>query len=377
MYWWAKDEFGRIPGFTAAVFYLFAPYHLIDVHFRGSVGEVFSFVFIPLIFLFARRLILTRGRKYFFLEALAVVCILMSHSSTTLVVIPLATGYVLIIWLQNKKRKLREFIFFIASIVYGLLLSAAYWLPALLEVKYTWWSAVSIGDFKPIWQYLYSPVAFGLLFQGHQGEYRLIIGYFQLIMVVIAIILMLQNNVPKGKKALLIYLLLSFFFLFFMMLTVSKPIWQSISLLNSFLMPWRLLVPLSFITASVAALVVMKISNKYLIIVLCFLTITSTVLNWANRKIVPPLNNPFVTADAIYTEYFDKNKSVYIKRMKQGEPNIFAKQPTTPLKIIKGKGTYVTLERTQILHEYALYAQIDSVIRENIYYFPGWTVFSK
>lgn len=38
MFRWIKDEFGEKSGFVAAVFYLFAPYHLIDLHFRVVRG---------------------------------------------------------------------------------------------------------------------------------------------------------------------------------------------------------------------------------------------------------------------------------------------------------------------------------------------------
>ena len=59
MYFWIKDQFGKTAGFVAAIFYLFAPYHLLDLHYRASVGEVLSFVFIPLVFLFARKIIVS------------------------------------------------------------------------------------------------------------------------------------------------------------------------------------------------------------------------------------------------------------------------------------------------------------------------------
>ena len=34
MYLWIKIILGKIPAFTASVFYLFAPYHLVDMHLR-------------------------------------------------------------------------------------------------------------------------------------------------------------------------------------------------------------------------------------------------------------------------------------------------------------------------------------------------------
>ena len=72
MYFWVKDQFGKTAGFVAAIFYLFAPYHLLDLHYRASVGEVLSFVFIPLVFLFARKIIVSPKLIWIVLEAVSI-----------------------------------------------------------------------------------------------------------------------------------------------------------------------------------------------------------------------------------------------------------------------------------------------------------------
>src|SRR3989338_3642097 len=46
MYIWVKHEINEKAGLIAAVFYLFAPYHLVDVHFRVTVAESMAFVFL-------------------------------------------------------------------------------------------------------------------------------------------------------------------------------------------------------------------------------------------------------------------------------------------------------------------------------------------
>src|SRR6266516_119018 len=55
MFLWMKDEFGEIPGFVAALFYTFAPYHLIETHFRATLGVTTAFAFIPLVFFFIHK----------------------------------------------------------------------------------------------------------------------------------------------------------------------------------------------------------------------------------------------------------------------------------------------------------------------------------
>jgi len=377
MFVWAKEEFGEVSGFTAAIFYLFAPYHLIDLHFRASIGEVLSFVFIPLLFLFCKRLTETKKVKYFFLESLTVLCILLSHSSTALITIPLTILYGIVIWLRVKNKNILLLLLPSFSVFYGILLSTYYWLPALHDVQYTWWRFTTYGDFKPLWEYIYSPIAYGFLFQGHQGEYRLIIGYPQLLAIFVAIFLLFQNKIDKKLKLFLIFLLVCFFFLFFMLLSESNFIWQHITILHTFITVWRLLVPISFITAAIAGIAIKNTSKPILIILICYVTINSTILNWANRKMVPQLTYPFITTDAIYTEYFEPGKPEFLtefnKHLSEFD-EIIANPPSQPIQFLSGNGKFTQIKRTPISHEYILQVTSNSVLRENTDYFPGWQV---
>lgn len=45
MYFFAKQYLKEKNAFVAAIFYLFAPFHFVDLHFRVDIGEVLSFVF--------------------------------------------------------------------------------------------------------------------------------------------------------------------------------------------------------------------------------------------------------------------------------------------------------------------------------------------
>ena len=56
MYIYLRSEVKSIAAFTGAIFYLFAPYHFLDLHFRASVAETLSFVFLPIIFLSINKL---------------------------------------------------------------------------------------------------------------------------------------------------------------------------------------------------------------------------------------------------------------------------------------------------------------------------------
>jgi len=380
MYIWAKDSFGKTGGFIGAVFYMYAPYHLIDLHFRGSVGEVLSFVFIPLVFLFAKKIIEKREAKFFFLESFSILLLLLSHPNTAIATVLLVLPYGFVIWLNKKNKNIEDLTVFVGSIIYSIIISAFYWMPTILEIKYTWQSGVTYGNFLNPLSYIISPNKFGLLFQASSAHIRPIVGYVHFTVIIIALFLLVKNKVEKKRKKLLIYLLLSFLILFFMMLQASEPIWKNIPLLHSFMMVQRLLVPNSFIEAAIAVLILVNLKNRSFIYIILYIVIASTVLNWANRYMVPVPSNPLRNENEFFSQFVDPKKSYYLERWARlaGKREELAyNYPKSSIEILSGKGKVIELGRRQEHHEYILSADTDVIIRENTHYFPGWKVLAN
>lgn len=378
MYLWAKEQFGKIPAFAAALFYQFAPYHLIDMHFRVSVGEVLSFSFIPFLFLFSKKLIETRKLKFFIFQGIIIIFLLLSHSSTSLIVLPMAVIYGLVLIAKGRQRKKQAAVIFITSFVFGLLLSAFYWIPTLYEVKFAWIGQVlETTDFKSLGEYLYSPAFYGFLFQGQHGEIRLIVGYPHLLAVFTSIVLLYKNKIDLKNKNILKLFLIFFLILFIMMLSISKPIWQNFPLLKTFVMPWRLLVPIAFLTSGIAAIVVSQIKNKIFITLICIIVIFSTILNWGNRKMIPEDYENYKNQWSLYTEYLDPKDPLFLASYKNrvGQvPEIVLNRPKSPIEILKGNADFAKIEKKSTKHSYIVYAKTDAYIKESTFYFPGWSL---
>ena len=49
-YWWARRFFNVRASVISSLFYMLAPYHLVDVYIRGSIGEVWILALAPLMF---------------------------------------------------------------------------------------------------------------------------------------------------------------------------------------------------------------------------------------------------------------------------------------------------------------------------------------
>src|SRR5438552_1420801 len=84
------------------------------------------------------------------------------------------------------------------------------------------------------------------------------------------IYLVFKNKYKHKDKSLIIFFVVFFIICFLLLQRITKPIWDNFFLLRSFGVPWRMLVPISFATAVIGALVT-KYCSKKLVIFFCLL----------------------------------------------------------------------------------------------------------
>jgi hypothetical protein len=138
MYLFAKEFFGRIGGVLSAIFYMWAPYHAVDIYVRGAMNESWALVFFPLISWSAYRLIVAskiHEKRWIILLALSYFGLFTSHNLMLMIFTPVFAIYVLILlWQHNAWRKIPELLI---GGVWSLGLSAFFTFPALFENKFT------------------------------------------------------------------------------------------------------------------------------------------------------------------------------------------------------------------------------------------------
>jgi len=133
-YFLSRAVYGKAASLTAAAFYLVLPYHVLDLYWRGALAEFLGFVYLPLLIYFAFR-VGDKGRPVDYAGlGLTYGLLVMTH---------LPVGYLMsftlvvyaIVWSlmeRNKAILLR----IAGGMALGLLASAIYLLPAVLEAKY-------------------------------------------------------------------------------------------------------------------------------------------------------------------------------------------------------------------------------------------------
>jgi hypothetical protein len=378
MYLFAKDELGEKAGFTAGIFYLFAPYHLVDLHFRVDVGEVAAFIFLPLCLYLTKKLLSKPNPISLVLLSVSLLLLILSHEVISLVFFVVIIAYAILLLIQNKLL-LKNLSHLIVSVVFGLLLSAFYWIPVIAESRFVQLSIINqLPQNVSFSQLLFSPWRYGFLFQGHKGELSYLIGYTQIFVILLFLYLLSKHKInPKIKTFSIFFISLFFIFIVFM-LPQSKTLWNFIPFSSYFQFSTRLLSIVALCTAVIAGVCVNTINKKWFTVLLCFLTISYTILNWGNRTTLPFITNSSLLKT--YTVNLNTPKDLFEHSpiWANYNKNRAKITRTTDIDTLSGQTEVKEIFRNSTQHEYIINVKSYSArIRENTFYFPGWKLLAN
>ncbi|MDP2649856.1 MAG: 6-pyruvoyl-tetrahydropterin synthase-related protein [bacterium] len=256
MYLLAREFFGEFGGIVSGLFYLYAPYHAVDIYVRGDVAEFYAYAFIPLMFLGIYK-------KNILIGSIGFAAIILSHNLTAMMIAPFLLIAILLNSYSAFKNK-KSFILNYSSLIFifGLAISAFYWVPALLEINKTnVFSQIGGGaDFRDhfvcigqLWDSLWG---FGGSVAGCTDGLSFKIGKLHILSVAASVLILIYLKLKHKHFNNIYYLsilgIAGFLISFFLMLDVSKFIWQAISIMAFFQYPWRFLILASFFSSLLA-----------------------------------------------------------------------------------------------------------------------------
>lgn len=367
---WIKEEFNERIAFFSSLLYLFAPYHLVNMHFRNDIGEMLSFMILPFNLFCIKKLTTIRTFNWVLITGISLVLLIIAHQTIALVGFPFICLYFFYLLYPNFKKKSKPFFYFLIAITVGLLLSFFYWFPILIEKQFIVYSKFSKIPFLTLQDLLYSPYRYGFLFQGPEGELAFLIGYIHLSVCFISLIF-LRKVFQKKEKEYVGFFLICFFFFTFMTLPYSEFLWNTIPLIKNFQFTYRLLVLISFCSSIVGGILFSKIKNNSIVSLLCILVIAITILNWGNRKTIPEINDSYLIDELINKEVLnDLTKPIWANYNPEEIKNVHS----IPLEVLEGKMEVKKIQKNPIYHEYILNILTPSLLKENTFYFPGWRV---
>ena len=374
MYLFVKEEMkNKFSAFVAGIFYLFSPYHLVDLHFRVAIGEVISFAILPFCFLTIKKMFSKVSYGWFFLSAIGFFFFILSHQAISLISTPFILAYCLYLFSRGSKKKLITLFFSISSLILGGLLACFYWLPVIYEARYTNLLTKGVVSFISLDQLFYSPWMWGFLFQGHKGELSFIIGHAEWSVILLSAFLFFKKLKARFKERnLYLISLISFFILIVLTQSFSNPIWMTVPLLNSFQFSYRLLLLTAFFMSIITGIVIANIPNKFLLISLCLFAVSTTMLNWGNRRMLPLLTDSAI----LYNLPQDMTKVGPGVTIWADSDKFNISQRIVPhIETLQGKANVSEVSRTSTTHEYSINViSENAVFKENTLYFPNWIV---
>lgn len=367
MYLWLSQFMGKYSALIGAVLYTYAPYRFVDLNVRGDIGENLAFAFIPLVLFFIYRIYKKNQLEDAIFTAISLGLLILSHNAVSLVLMPFIFFYsILLLALSKNRRKILINLIFALFMGFGL--AAFFWIPGLLEGKYTLRNIVTEGEyvtrFVSFKDLIYSPWSYG-----GTGQFTVQLGIFQWIAILALPFLIFKNKNNKYKLYLLASLFLLTIISIFLMLPISKFIWERLIILQNFQFPWRFLSLIVFTGALLFSFLFEEIPNKYKNKILAFCLISIIFLSFPMLKPKGYFYKPEGFFKGVYEGTTDTGESAPIWSVRFME-----RKPSTHLQLIDGDAKIKELERKSTYHKYKIDVLSNSLLRENTLYFPGWEI---
>lgn len=395
MYLLAKEFFGKIGGFVAAIFYLYAPYHSVDLYVRGALAEFYSFVFLPAVFWSTLKLFKEKNIKWIIINSLFLSFFLLSHNLMILPFLPFYLAFLIFLfWKEKEKKKVFLFLGFSGLLFLGL--TAYFWLPAILERKYTLVDEILTRElasykvhFVYLRQFLSSSWGYGGSIPGPEDGLSFEIGKLHLVAAFSAGILGFYLFLRKKKEwKIFLFAFLSFLFSLFMVSFHSQFIWDHLQPLWYLQFPWRLLLFSGFFSSILAGGLISFFANKmqksFLRYLMISLPIVAVIL--LNKDYFAPLKY----LDISDKNYTSKNELHWrVSKMSwefvpKGVATTLSDIKTTQMAITKTelpkdlfkaeKGIDVLVEKDLVQYKKLKIKGKGGILAVNTYNFPGWEV---
>jgi len=248
MYKLLRRFVGERLSLLGSIIYIYAPYRATDIFVRGAVGEAFSFVFLPLIILSFVSLIDFKKKeinwKWVGIGSLSIAGLVLSHNITAYMFI-FASLLLLVFGFLYSSRRKTLFINSVLTLFFGLLNSAFFWVPAIIDSKLMKYDAVFnyIDHFPTIRQLITPYFGYGASVPGPYDGMSFFIGMGQLIVIVLGLGLFFYNfkKLSIQKRVILSWSFVILMGSIFMMNYRSTIVWKYVPLIAYFQFPWRFL----------------------------------------------------------------------------------------------------------------------------------------
>ncbi len=390
MYYFAKEFWGKWGGVISAIFYIWAPYHSVDIYVRGAMNEAWAWIWMPIVLLAGYKLIVEKKNVHRWIITLALgwVGLLLSHNLMALIFAPVFAGWSLI-WLIRTKVWLKVFPLGIAGVLsFGLV--AFFTLPVALEQKLVDTESLVQGyyeysaHFATIKQLLISRFwGYGPSVWGATDGLSFQVGWLNWILASIIVGTVVAIIVKQKKKARKIdnwMIIVGYFFLvgwlaIFMMHNKSTPLWLHLPPLRFVQFPWRFLTLVVLSFSFVAGAVVKIVSKKHVIYVGGFLIAAVLLYGW--NYFLPEFGHlgPLTDKEKFTGAAWDLQRTAGIYDYLPSTAVTAPKAPMTNFaEVLSGEATASNFKLGTNNNSFDISVVRNAQIRLGVFQFPNWQV---
>jgi len=269
MYFLVRQFFGNFAALLGSLFFIYAPYHAVDVYVRGALSESWGITFFPLIFLSFYKFVKEEKIRWFVLSIFSLTFLFLSHNIMTLIFTPIAFFWGMFWIFFFKKWKTIWKLFFV--FIWALGLAAFFILPAFLERPFVKIETL-ISDY---YNFRYHFVTLRQLFldrsfgygpsrPGPLDDISFQLGWPHWWLAVFSVFIAFFFLLKKKKEQfyLFSFWILLFFFSVFMTHAKSFFLWEMVPLLSFVQFPWRFLGMAMFASSFLAAGTILFLRGK-------------------------------------------------------------------------------------------------------------------
>lgn len=364
--------------FFVTILYQFAPYRLVEILTRGSVGGIYAYTFLPLVLWFIVRT--WKKPTAFNIVGIALSGGFMILSHNALALLFFACIFLFMLLFTPHKH---GFFLALVGLIGSIGVSAYYWMPALLEHKYTYGDLLMKDLYRthfPQFQNFFIPNIFNIEslrvaeINTHVGIIHTLgigVSFYILFHIIKKILKNKTKFVFDFQFRLILYCFTLLSVSFFFMNSISLSLWERISLLRQFQFPWRFLAVIVLASSLLGSRLMninffRKTSTYVLLIVLI---IIPTAYYWRSTLgFTYGATNQQFWDYPLNTTYFGETDIIW----GSGPAKQF---PTSRIEIIEGNA--VIHEFNKITHKqtFTVDALSDTRLVSHTQFFPGWRVY--
>ncbi len=380
----ASDLWGISGGLLSSVFYIWAPYHSVDVYVRGAMNEAWAFIWFPLIFWAAKKMIEKVDLKYLSWLSFSYAMLFLTHNVMAMIFTPAVLAWILYWMVKEKKLPWQDWKLlgrFVLSGFWALGLAAFFTLPMFFEKKYAQVETMFSGYFD--WRahfvslrqlfisrfWGWGPSVWGLDdgMPFPVGHIHWVLG---LIIILVVFYKVLRSKIVNYKSVLLFGFFFTALAYTFLAHQRSVFIWKIIKPLQLAQFSWRLLAGTVFFFSLLAGAVCLFLKKRWLVFALLVL-----VIGWNWNFFKPGWMGPVTDEEKFSDKAWELQQTAGIYDYL---PKTASKAPTSAPEgdwlFLEGEVENGEVEKGTNWLEWKGNVKESGLLQVSVFRFPGWKV---